>query len=446
MQLSSTQIQEQTIAIVDEFTEDWDLDIDDSVTLQTQLIEDLQFGSLDFVRLVVVIEDEFQQKIGFQNLLLQDGEYIDDLSILQLTEFIEHQLNSNSQQIVDSPIPKKKTNNLDIVKTHIDTEKMAKFSQAIETRINQLQTALPYKSISPNTVNKNPQAIFILSPPRSGSTLLRVMFAGHSQLFSPPELHLLSYQTLAQRKLALSDDTNGHLLKGAIRAVMELKKISAEEAQDFIEQYERQNLSTPEFYKILQQLLVNQTLVDKTPTYPSHIDILRQAEEIFERPLYIHLLRHPCGMISSYTEAKLEKILPIMKNIDLERTEIAELTWLISQKNICKFLKEIPNQRQIQVKFEDLVRIPEQSLSRLCRFMNIELESDMLEPYKEKKQRMTDGVTQVSEMSGDLKFHLRQGIESSAADAWKKSYSEEYLSQETVTMAQELGYDLNLIL
>lgn len=43
--------------------------------------------------------------------------------------------------------------------------------------------------------NGNRPAVFILAPPRSGSTLLRVMLGGHPDLFAPPELELLSYKT-----------------------------------------------------------------------------------------------------------------------------------------------------------------------------------------------------------------------------------------------------------
>ncbi|MEH1949605.1 MAG: phosphopantetheine-binding protein [Nostoc sp.] len=45
-----------------------------------------------------------------------------------------------------------------------------------------------------------PGIIFILSSPRSGSTLLRVMLAGHPSLFSPPELHLLPFNTMRERE------------------------------------------------------------------------------------------------------------------------------------------------------------------------------------------------------------------------------------------------------
>src|SRR5690606_29517854 len=38
--------------------------------------------------------------------------------------------------------------------------------------------------------------VFILCSPRSGSTLLRVMLAGHPDLFAPPELHLLHHRSM----------------------------------------------------------------------------------------------------------------------------------------------------------------------------------------------------------------------------------------------------------
>ncbi len=46
---------------------------------------------------------------------------------------------------------------------------------------------------------RNARAVFILSPPRSGSTLLRVMLGGHGGLFAPPELELLTFNTMPER-------------------------------------------------------------------------------------------------------------------------------------------------------------------------------------------------------------------------------------------------------
>ena len=80
---------------------------------------------------------------------------------------------------------------------------------------------------------KNPSAIFILSPMRSGSTLLRIMLAGNPRLFAPPELQLLCFENLADRKDAFTG-YDKYLHEGVIRAVMEIRKCAAAEAEAII--------------------------------------------------------------------------------------------------------------------------------------------------------------------------------------------------------------------
>ena len=77
---------------------------------------------------------------------------------------------------------------------------------------------------------KNPPAIFILSPPRSGSTLLRVMLAGHKGLFAPPELQLLCCNTLRDRKATFTDRYS-FWLEGTMRALMDIMDCDAEMAK-----------------------------------------------------------------------------------------------------------------------------------------------------------------------------------------------------------------------
>ena len=79
---------------------------------------------------------------------------------------------------------------------------------------------VPRKEPAPPAGAKNPRAIFVLSPPRSGSTLFRVMLAGHPELFAPPELELLPFETLADRADAYGVLSRG-FLEGADRAMME---------------------------------------------------------------------------------------------------------------------------------------------------------------------------------------------------------------------------------
>src|SRR6185295_18998011 len=98
---------------------------------------------------------------------------------------------------------------------------------------------------------KNPRVAFILSSPRAGSTLLRVMLAGHPALFCPPELHLLEFDTLRDREQALGAS---YLGEGLQRAVMELERLDAAASRRRIQDWLDEDLSTQAVYERLQTL------------------------------------------------------------------------------------------------------------------------------------------------------------------------------------------------
>src|ERR671913_179430 len=136
-------------------------------------------------------------------------------------------------------------------------------------------------------------------------------------------------------------------LEGALRAIMEIKGCGAEEAASIMRGLEERDLSTKEFYRLMQEWVGDRTLVDKTPSYALHTSILQRAEVDFENALYIHLLRHPCGMIRSFEEAKLDQIF-FRHAHPFSRRELAEMIWAISHQNILEFLQDIPIGRQYQ--------------------------------------------------------------------------------------------------
>ncbi|MEW6735522.1 MAG: amino acid adenylation domain-containing protein, partial [Acidobacteriota bacterium] len=309
---------------------------------------------------------------------------------------------------------------------------------ATVTQMRQLITPLPPRKHAVKV--KNRQAIFILSAPRSGSTLFRVMLGGHPLLFAPPELEILSFNTLKERKHAFTGRDN-FWLEGAIRAVMELKNCNAEMASEIIEDCERRDLTTQEFYQLLQEWLGERRLVDKTPAYALDLTTLKRAEEDFDNALYIHLQRHPGGMIRSFEQARLDQILSRYKH-PFSTREFAELVWIISQENIREFLSTIPASRQHYVKFEDLVSKPEATLQAVCQFLDIDFHPDLLEPYKNREKRMTDGIHTVSRMLGDVKFHQHTKIDASVANQWQEDSSIVPLGETTWKVARLLGYQL----
>lgn len=85
----NTALVEKLIALLEDFTQDWDLDLDAPMTRDTKLLADLSFESIDIIQLIVAIqEDIVKAKMSFDLLLMKDGRYVDDLSIGQIADFL----------------------------------------------------------------------------------------------------------------------------------------------------------------------------------------------------------------------------------------------------------------------------------------------------------------------------------------------------------------------
>ncbi len=292
---------------------------------------------------------------------------------------------------------------------------------------------------------KNPSAVFILSPPRSGSTLSRVMLGGHPRLFAPPELQLLNFNTLAERKAVLSTERDRFWLDGTVRALMEIKQCEADEATRIMEDCEKRGLTVKEFYRLAQEWLGENIFVEKTPTYALELSILRRAEEDFENVRYIHLIRHPNAMIASFEEARLHVFFPpfFTGEHPFSARQLAELVWLINHQNIIRFLKDIPAERQSRVSFEELVTKPEKVMEDVANFLGLEFHPHMADPYKQgEKSRMTDAIHPMARMLGDVKFHKHKGVNANAADRAKEQ-SKVPLGEVTRSVARQLGYSMD---
>ncbi len=287
---------------------------------------------------------------------------------------------------------------------------------------------------------RNPPAIFILCPPRSGSTLLRAMLAGHPELFAPPELYLLGFDTLAQRQARLSAQA-GFLGEGLIRALMALDGASRAAAEALVEALVERDASTHEVYALLQGKAAPRRLVDKTPPYAFTSAALRRAEVEFEDALFIHLVRHPQACVESFVEARVDlAIAEPEPGLPRSGRARGELWWLVAQQNILAFLATIPPQRQCRVRFEELVRAPEAVARGLCDRLGLGFCPAMLEPHAEPSARMTDGLAPGGMMIGDRKFHLHDRIDPRVADRWREQGGAGALSEHSWAIAEQLGY------
>jgi acyl carrier protein len=80
------------IAVAEDLIQDWGLELEDGVSAQSKLVADLEFASVDIIQLCVALEQTYERKLGFQGLLMKDGQYVGDLTLEQIARFVEAQL------------------------------------------------------------------------------------------------------------------------------------------------------------------------------------------------------------------------------------------------------------------------------------------------------------------------------------------------------------------
>lgn len=74
-----------------EFIADWGVEAE--IGPETRIAADLEFDSIDVIQFVVAMERAFgTRNLGFQTLIMQDGRYVDDLTVGQIETFLAGRL------------------------------------------------------------------------------------------------------------------------------------------------------------------------------------------------------------------------------------------------------------------------------------------------------------------------------------------------------------------
>lgn len=181
--------------------------------------------------------------------------------------------------------------------------------------------------------------IFILSPVRSGSTLLRALLNAHSMLHAPHELHV--------RRLRVEFGTS--LAERAMGALG----------------HNRADLEHLLWDRVLHRELVRSGkafVVDKTP---ANAFAHRRIAACWPDARFVFLLRHPASVARSWYEAGGGTRTPEEAALDALR-----------------YMKAVQRARGAlsgcTVRYEDLTADPEAQARRLCDFLGIGWEPEML--------------------------------------------------------------------
>lgn len=272
-----------------------------------------------------------------------------------------------------------------------------------------------------------PAPLFVLGAPRSGTTLLRVMLAGHPLLFSPPEMVLAPFATMAERRKKL---TERFWEKGGLRrAIMELKGCDVDAAKEI--EGGLDDRTVPEVYAWLQSEIGERILADKCPHLSAEPDALDRLASWFPDARWLWIIRHPGSVTRSIQNMPMAEVM--LQGYAADARDI----WYHANHNIGRFLQRI--QLKSMVRYEDLVATPRPTLERVFAELALPFHEALLTPYD--GDRMREGPPGARAI-GDPNMAGRGKIDPSLATKWLEGFDPASVGPETHALARELGYDL----
>lgn len=283
--------------------------------------------------------------------------------------------------------------------------------------------------------------IFILSSPRSYSSLFGTMLGEHPDLFGFPEMRLFAAETVGQLQRR-SRLYRIFTLDGIHRTIslLEFGGQSAEQVQAAIEWLNnRRDWTTARLWAHLSERVAPQTLLAKEPILTAHPNFLHRTERICPNARYIHLIRDPRDVRLSIQEAF--KGVQQRFGIPLHWFVKDEAVWTYCNKRIVDFLHTIPEDRKVTVRGEDLMTQPEALFKDLTARLHLPFHTDILDQMLHPENGPFAHVGPPNAPLGnDTKFlHnpvFRQGSTRSKTPT-------DGFSPSSLALATELGYKIN---
>lgn len=201
------------------------------------------------------------------------------------------------------------------------------------------QVPAPAPYVAPHAGRLVPSPVFVLSPVRSGSTLLRVLLNSHSRIRAPHEMHLRTLHVHLDREFTAD-------------AMRELE-------------LDRRELEHLLWDRVLHRELTRsgkEIVVDKTPPNTLMWPRLRSG---WPQARYLFLLRHPAAVVGSLVDRRAD---PDLDEIHAE---------------VLDYCEHLEDARQAldghTLTYEHLTAEPEQAMGEVCRHLGVEWEPEMLD-------------------------------------------------------------------
>lgn len=215
--------------------------------------------------------------------------------------------------------------------------------------------------------------IFIVGPPRSGTSLLSAILGSHSRIACGPETDLFRALPIEQAAdIAVSENW----IPNAINRLEQIKYPDGNSlashfglsAEILRESLAAQTRSLQAIYSVIPETFAatqgKSRWAEKTPR---HLFYVEQIRELFPSAKIIRIIRDPRDSIPS-----------VIKNIGLSASLVGEFyRWADVYKKSAPFFHSDKN--SYTIRYEDLVVDPERQTRAICQFIGEEFELAMLE-------------------------------------------------------------------
>jgi hypothetical protein len=231
------------------------------------------------------------------------------------------------------------------------------------------------------------QQFFILSNPRSGSSLLRIICDSHQQLSVPPESGFMEWWYQKYKNWNVSDSKNSDRI---IQFCSDLESSKKFETWNFDIHLFKDLISTelPSSYSQLLTLVYTsfglqqgKNIVACGDKNNYYIKKTKLIHDVFPKAKFLHMVRDGRDVATSYKALKnLESTSKYIPKLPNNITEIAN-EWQENNQILTSFFKTLPAHQVLTVRYEDLILKLEEECKKITNFLNVPFDKNMLNYY-----------------------------------------------------------------
>jgi len=257
------------------------------------------------------------------------------------------------------------------------------------------------------------QIIFLISQPRSGSTLLQAILGSHPEVHTCSEPWIALPFIYALKEKGSEFEFNGSWSKHAIKAFFKESGLDDEFYRSTLNSF---------LTSLYQKALSNsgkRIFLDKTPRY---YEILPDLINIFPNARFIILYRHPLAVLNSilntWVKGENDKLYYFSRDLYVAPHKLIDFVSR-HEESICL------------VSYEELVKSPNTEIKRICEYIGIEFLEEIIN-YK----------SDIEWAFGDKNYMGKKAPDVRSIDFWKGKLRDKRVLNFNYYYLRELGADI----